>query len=79
MSRRRTGGRIGLASLSFLLGGLVGGSAVYLLDHRAAIGQPIYLGLFAAAALSALGVVDRMVNRRPPPHDPRRTGSRRSG
>ncbi|MFJ8628161.1 hypothetical protein ACIRD3_35730 [Kitasatospora sp. NPDC093550] len=79
MSARPKPGRIVLAVLCFLLGVLVGGCALYLLEHLAEIGQPIYLGIFAAAALTTLGVADRLVNHRAPPQDSRRSGASRSG
>ncbi|WP_035800145.1 hypothetical protein [Kitasatospora mediocidica] len=80
MSARPRPGRIALAVLCFLLGVIVGGCAVYLLEHFAEIGRPVYLGIFAAAALTTLGVADRLVNHRtPPPNDPGRTGTRRPG
>ncbi|MFB7908369.1 hypothetical protein ACFVZ3_03210 [Kitasatospora purpeofusca] len=79
MSSRRGAGRFGIAVLCFLLGALVGSCAIYLLDHLAEIGQPIYLGIFTAAALTTLGVADRLVNHRTPPQDSRRTDTRRSG
>ncbi|WP_043467765.1 hypothetical protein [Kitasatospora sp. MBT66] len=79
MSARLRPGRIALAVLSFLLGVIVGGCAVYLLAHFSTLGQPVYLGIFAAAALTTLGVADRLVNHRtPPPNDPGRAGTRRS-
>ncbi|MFD9687274.1 hypothetical protein ACFWXO_16135 [Kitasatospora sp. NPDC059088] len=78
MSGQRGIGRIGLAVLCFLLGVLIGGGAIYLLDHRAAFRQPLYLGTFAVVALCTLGVADRLVTHRaPPPNDPDRPGDRR--
>ncbi len=77
MSIRRTTGRMGRAVLCFLLGFLVGGCAIYLLEHFTALGQPVYLGFFAAAALTTLGVTDRLINHHSHPHDSHRTGTRR--
>ncbi|MGW3179480.1 hypothetical protein ACWDD9_09470 [Kitasatospora sp. NPDC001119] len=78
MSAHRGIRRIGLAALCFLLGVLVGGGAIYLLEHRAAFRQPLYLGIFAVVALCTLGVADRLVGHRaPPPNDPDRPGDRR--
>ncbi|MFI9327945.1 hypothetical protein ACIGZJ_10425 [Kitasatospora sp. NPDC052868] len=80
MSARPNPGRIALGLVCFLLGVVVGGCTVYLLGHLDTLGQPVYLGIFAAAALTTLGVADRLVNHRtPPPNDPGRTGTRRSG
>ncbi|MEU9044461.1 MULTISPECIES: hypothetical protein [unclassified Kitasatospora] len=80
MSARRKPGRIALALVCFLLGMTVGGCTVYLLRHLDTLGRPVYLGIFAAAALTTLGVADRLVNHRPPPpDDPGRAGTRRSG
>ncbi|WP_441245212.1 hypothetical protein [Kitasatospora sp. McL0602] len=80
MRARPSPGRIALAVLCFLLGMVVGGCTVYLLTHFSTLGQPVYLGIFAAAALTTLGVADRLVNHRtPPPHNPGRAGTRRSG
>ncbi|MEV4558379.1 hypothetical protein AB0K51_15505 [Kitasatospora sp. NPDC049285] len=64
--------------MCFVLGVFLGGSAIYVLEHLTEVGRPIYVGIFAAAALTALGVVDRVVSRRLPPRDSYRTGTRRS-
>ncbi|MEU4586599.1 hypothetical protein AB0F92_31765 [Kitasatospora aureofaciens] len=78
MSAQRRIRRIGLAVLCFLLGVLVGGGAIYLLEHRTALRQPLYLGIFAVVALCTLGVADRVVGHRaPPPNAPDHPGNRR--
>ncbi|MEU8924628.1 hypothetical protein AB0D10_27420 [Kitasatospora sp. NPDC048545] len=64
--------------LCFLIGVLVGGCAIYLLEHRATLGQPLYLGTFAVVALCTLSVADRVVGHRAPPSkDPDHPGDRR--
>ncbi|MEU4300306.1 hypothetical protein [Kitasatospora aureofaciens] len=78
MSGQRGIGRIALAVLCFLLGVLIGGGAIYLLDHRAAFRQPLCLGTFGVVALCTLGVADRLVGHRsPPPNNPDHPGDRR--
>ncbi|MER7750836.1 hypothetical protein OG535_28765 [Kitasatospora sp. NBC_00085] len=68
MSIRRSAARAAaLATVCFLLGVLVGGATLYLLEHRTQSGQPVYLGIFTAVSFSTLAAVDRLVNRRTPP------------
>ncbi|WP_371500251.1 hypothetical protein OG871_27430 [Kitasatospora sp. NBC_00374] len=62
-----------LGAVCFLLGFSVGGAVLYLLQHRAEIGQPLDLGILAIVSLAALATADRLINHRTTP--PKRTST----
>ncbi|MFJ9841767.1 hypothetical protein ACIRYZ_15100 [Kitasatospora sp. NPDC101155] len=72
MNTRRTSGRIAVGLVCFLLGVEVGAAAIYLLQHRTKLAQPLYLAIFALVAFGTLAVADRLIASRSAPK--RRSG-----
>ncbi|MFJ7275497.1 hypothetical protein [Kitasatospora sp. NPDC098663] len=67
MNAPHTSGRAAIGLVCFLLGVQVGAAALFLVQHRAQLAQPLYLAVFALVGFATLAVADRLLASRSTP------------